>query len=98
MHTVAFLVLHMVRRDRHDITVDILKKAMSQRKKTELMADVGLSYVQMKQYFKTLIDKELLEIDGDNQIKTTKKGSEFLNNCSECLLFPWGKQGRKTNA
>jgi predicted transcriptional regulator len=87
----------VVRRDRHDITVDILRKAASGRKKTELMSDVGLSYLQTKQYLDTLIDKELLEIDERHRLKTTKKGLEFLERCNECLLFPWENQKRKTS-
>jgi len=85
----------MVRRDRHDIAVEILRKATSGRKKTELMSDVGLSSLQMKQYLDTLLEKSLLEFDNKQQLKTTKKGLEFLGRCSECLLFPWEKQKRK---
>jgi predicted transcriptional regulator len=86
----------MVRRDRHDITAEILRKATSGRRKTELMSDVGLSSLQMKQYLDTLLDKGLLEFDNkQQQLKTTKEGLEFLGRCSECLLFPWEKQKRK---
>jgi predicted transcriptional regulator len=91
----VFLVLHMVRRDRHDIAVDILKKAVPGKKKTELMAEVGLSYLQTKQYLDTLVEKGLLEIGPDKQLKTTKKGTDFLDRCGECLLFPWEQQKRK---
>jgi predicted transcriptional regulator len=85
----------MVRRDRHDIAVEILRKATSGRRKTELMLDVGLSSLQMKQYLDTLLEKSLLEFDNKQQLKTSKKGLEFLGRCSECLLFPWEKQKRK---
>ena len=85
----------MVRRDRHDIAVEILRKATSGRRKTELMSDVGLSSLQMKQYLDTLLEKSLLEFDNKQQLKTSKKGLEFLGRCSECLLFPWEKQKRK---
>ena len=85
----------MVRRDRHDIAVELLKKATSGRRKTELMSDVGLSSLQMKQYLETLLEKSLIEFDSKQQLKTTKKGQEFLGRCSECLLFPWEKQRRK---
>ncbi len=85
----------MVRRDRHDIVAEILRKATSGRRKTELMSDVGLSFLQMKQYLDMLLGKGLLEFDNKQQLKTTKKGSEFLGRCSECLLFPWEKQKRK---
>jgi predicted transcriptional regulator len=86
----------VVRRDRHDIVVDILKKAAYGRKKTELMADVGLSYLQTKQYLETLIDKGMLQADTHKVLRTTPKGLEFLNKCTECLLLPWEKQKKKT--
>lgn len=86
----------MVNRDRHDIVIEILRDAMSKRKKTELMADVSLSYLQTKQYLDMLVEKGLLEIDQDHHLKTTKKGAEYLEKCSECQLFPWEKQKRET--
>ena len=79
----------MVNRDRHDITMEILKKAASGKRKTELMRDVGLSYLQAKQYLDILLQKGLLEIDKQNCFKTTKKGLEFLEKCMECPLFKW---------
>lgn len=88
-------MIAMVRRDRHDIVVDILKKATSAKKKTELMSDVGLSYLQTKQYLDLLVEKGLLEVDERRCLKTTKKGIAFLERCSECLLLPWEKQKRK---
>lgn len=85
----------MVRRDRHDIVVDILTKAMGGKKKTELMSDVGLSFAQMKQYLETLVEKELLESTETHQIKTTKTGVEFLKKCGECLLSPWENKNER---
>ena len=82
----------MVNRDRHDITLGILRKATSGTRKTELMRDVGLSYAQTKQYLRMLLQNHLLEIDEKNSIKTTKKGLEFLEKCEECPLFKWYKQ------
>jgi predicted transcriptional regulator len=82
----------MVRRDRHDITIDILRRATSGKTKTELMSDVGLSYLQTKQYLGTLLRKGLLGIDESRHIRTTEKGLEFLQRCNKCLLFPWEKQ------
>lgn len=79
----------MVNRDRHDITFEILEKAISGKKKTELMRDVGLSYTQAKQYFSMLQKKELLEVDEKSRFKTTKKGLEFLEKCKQCPLFKW---------
>jgi predicted transcriptional regulator len=51
----------MVNRDRHEITMEILDKAISGKKKTEIMRDVGLSYLQAKQYLGELVDRGLLE-------------------------------------
>ncbi|MEM2118114.1 MAG: winged helix-turn-helix domain-containing protein [Candidatus Bathyarchaeia archaeon] len=82
----------MVNRDRHEIVIDILTKAKNGKRKTELMRDAGLSYLQTKQYLTTLIEKGLLEIDKNNNLKTTKKGQEFLQKCGECLLTNWHKQ------
>jgi predicted transcriptional regulator len=82
----------MVNRDRHDITAEILKKASSGKKKTELMTDVGLSYSQSKQYLGMLVEKGMLEIDKNGLYKTTRKGSEFLTKCADCFLCDWHKQ------
>lgn len=82
----------MVNRDRHDITMEILKKTTSGKKKTELMRDVGLSYTQTKQYLRVLLEKGLLAIDEKHRFKTTKKGLETLEKCMECPLFKWHKQ------
>jgi len=81
----------MVNRDRHDITFEILIKASSKRKKTELMRDVGLSFVQAKLYLGGLVEKKLLEIDEKRNFRTTKKGKELLEKCSKCPLFKWAK-------
>jgi predicted transcriptional regulator len=85
----------VVNRDRHEIALEILREAHSGKKKTQLMSDVGLSYLQAKQYLATLVEKGLLETNERHQFKTTNKGSEFLERCGECLLFPWKKQRRK---
>lgn len=82
----------MINRDRHDIVIDILRKATSGKKKTELMRDAGLSYLQTKQYLRILLEKGLLEIGEQHHFKTTKKGLEFLEKCGDCLLFKWDKQ------
>jgi predicted transcriptional regulator len=85
-------VMLMVNRDRHDIAMEILEKAKSGKKKTVLMTEVGLSYVQSKQYLNTLLDQGLLQSDEDKCFKTTKKGTEYLEKCGECFLCDWHKQ------
>lgn len=84
----------MVNRDRHDIVMEILKRASSGKTKTELMRDVGLSYLQTKQYFSLLLEKGMLEIDKNHLYKTSKKGLEFMERCKECFLCHWHKQKR----
>jgi len=84
----------MVNRDRHEITMEILRKATSGKSRTELMRDVGLSYLQTKQYLGMLSEKGLLKIDENRRFKTTKKGLEFLEKCGDCLLSKWNKQKR----
>ncbi len=80
------------KRDRHDIVVEILEKAKSGKKRTELMRSVGLSHEQSKQYLTILLEKGLLKIDENNLFITSKKGLEFLEKCGECLLFNWTLQ------
>jgi len=82
----------MINRDRHDITFEILRKATSGKKKTELMSEVGLSYVQSKKYLNVLVEKKLLELDEKHLFKTTSKGLEFLEKCKQCPLFKWDRR------
>jgi predicted transcriptional regulator len=86
----------MVNRDRHEIAIEILNRAISARKKTEIMRDAGLSYLQAKLYLGELVDRGLLEIDWKSSFKTTKKGLEFLEKCKACPLFEWDKDKLKT--
>ena len=86
----------MVNRDRHEIALQILNKAISGKRKTEIMRDVGLSYLQAKLYLSELVDKGLLEIDEKRNLKTTKKGREFLEKCEACPLFNWDREKLKT--
>lgn len=82
----------MVNRDRHDIVMEILEKAKSGKKKTELMTEVGLSYLQSKQYLSMLEERGLLKTDTDHRYKTTKVGLDYLEKCSECFLSNWHAQ------
>ncbi|MEM3576982.1 MAG: winged helix-turn-helix domain-containing protein [Candidatus Bathyarchaeia archaeon] len=84
----------MVNRDRHDIVFEILKKAASGKRKTEIMREVGLSYAQSKQYLNVLLQKGLLEIEND-KFKTTDKGLKFMDKCADCLLSQWNKQRKR---
>jgi predicted transcriptional regulator len=82
----------MVRRDRHDITVEILNQAKSRKKKTEIISKVGLSFSQTRKYFKMLQDEGLLKMDERHNYSTTPKGEEFLEKCQKCFLFSWEKK------
>jgi predicted transcriptional regulator len=79
----------MINRDRHEITFEILNKAISGKRKTELMSEVGLSYAQSKIYLGILTEKGLLEMDRRGCYKTTRRGLEFLEKCKVCPLFGW---------
>jgi predicted transcriptional regulator len=70
----------MVNRDRHDITIEIMKKAKPGKSRTELMRDVGLSYLQTKQYLSTLLDNGLLEIDKNAKNAYYSNGANRKNN------------------
>jgi predicted transcriptional regulator len=84
----------MVNRDRHDIVIEILKKSVSGKRKTELMSEVGLSYSQAKQYLKRMVDDGFLVQNPENKYVVTKKGQNFVEKCSDCWLFSWEKQKR----
>jgi predicted transcriptional regulator len=85
----------MGNRDRHDIVMEILDSMRSRRTKTSIMQEVGLSYLQSKQYFDLLLEKGLLEVDENHRLQTTKKGVEFMEKCKDCFLCHWHKQKEK---
>jgi predicted transcriptional regulator len=82
------------RRDRHDITIQILNRAKNGKSKTELMREANISHAQAKQFLGMLGQHGLLELDENRRYKTTKKGLEFLEKCESCFLFEWSKQER----
>ena len=86
----------MVNRDRHEITMEILSRAVSGKRKTEIMRDAGLSYLQAKLYLGELLERGLLKIDEKHNFKTTKKGMEFLEKCEACPLLGWDKEKLKS--
>ena len=86
----------MVNRDRHEIAIEILNSAVSGKRKTEIMRDVGLSYLQARLYLSELVERGLLQIDEKRVLRTTKKGLEFLEKCKACPLFGWDKKKLKT--
>jgi len=73
------------RRDRHDITVEILKTAMDGKVKTHIMYKARLSFAQLNKYLPRLVENGFLEnlkIKGRNDYKrvfrTTPKGIKFI--------------------
>jgi len=79
----------MVNRDRHEIAVEILNKAISGKNRTEIMKDANLSYAQSETYLQNLMREKLLEMDAKRRYLTTRKGLEFLEKCEACPLFKW---------
>lgn len=85
----------MVRRDRHDIVMSILDKAKSGKRKTELMSSVSMSFAQAQQYLGLLLEQGLLEANEGHDFKTTKKGLDFMEKCSQCFLCHWHPDAEK---
>jgi len=74
------------RRDRHDIVAEILRTAIGGKLKTHIMYKAKLSYSQIQEYLKLLVEKGFLEnmtIKRKRQTitmyKTTKRGMDFLD-------------------
>ena len=69
-------------RNKLDIVRDMLAIASTKAKKTKIMYQANLNYVQVEKYMKTLLDEELLACDGDGNGGSfyiiTDKGQEFL--------------------
>ena len=79
----------MARRDRHDIIMSILDSARFGKGKTELMNSANMSSSQTKQYIGMLTKKGLLEMSDKHSFRTTKKGLDYLEKCSDCFLCHW---------
>ena len=61
-----------------DIVRDMLSVASDSARKTRIMYQANLSFVQLEKYLGDLLEKGLLGRDGDSYYLTTKKGLEFL--------------------
>ena len=69
----------MGNRSRTEIVGNILDAANGGTSKTKIMYIAFLSYGQLKEYLSILIENNLIEyLDGDNKLKTTEKGLNFL--------------------
>ena len=65
-------------RSRLDIVRDILAAALVETRKTRIMYQANLSYVQVKKYLQDLLERDLLNHDGTSFYSITKKGRQFL--------------------
>ena len=66
-------------RSRTEIVCNILEAANGGISKTKIMYTAFLSYGQLKEYLSILIENNLIKyLDGDNKLKTTEKGLNFL--------------------
>ena len=74
-----------------DIVRDILFVASTSVRKTRIMYQANLSYVQVKKYLHDLLEQGLLKHDEDSCYLVTKKGLEFLelydNYAERCRLI-----------
>jgi len=61
-----------------DIVSDILSVALIKARKTKIMYQANLSYVQLQKYLRDLLEKNLLDHDGESFYLATKKGLQFL--------------------
>lgn len=61
-----------------DIVRDILIVAAVSVRKTRIMYQANLSYVQLNKYLNRLLNQNLIKFDGDSFYLTTKKGLDFI--------------------
>jgi len=76
------------RRDRLLIIAEILDISKDGALKTQIMYKANLSFSQLNTYLKLLLKIQLLEIievNGKNVYKTTKKGVEYMQSYKEVI-------------
>jgi predicted transcriptional regulator len=61
-----------------DIVRDILSAASVESRKTRIMYQANLSYMQVTKYLHDLLERDLLNHDGMSFYSITKKGLQFL--------------------
>lgn len=74
------------RRDRLYIMAEILEVALDGALKTQMMYRANLSFAQLNEYLKLLIEIKLLEITASHErrvYKTTNKGMRYLQSYRE---------------
>jgi predicted transcriptional regulator len=72
----------MKNRSRTDLIASILEvTSKGEARKTKIMYEAFLSYMQLKEYLSILQEKELIQYQGSERTSfiTTEKGRHFLN-------------------
>jgi predicted transcriptional regulator len=67
-----------VNRQSLDIVRDVLSVASAKARKTRIMYQANLSYLQVQKYLQYLLKNGLLDRDGDSFYVITSKGLDFL--------------------
>ena len=76
-----------MKRNNLDICADILRVSKGGAKKTHLVYQANLNFKIVKRYIAELMEKELLEREGDRYY-LTDKGSDFIERYDE-LVTPF---------
>lgn len=79
-----------MKRNNLDICADILRVSKGGAKKTHLVYQANLNFKIVKRYISELLEKELMERDGDRYY-LTNKGSEFIERYEE-LVVPFSNR------
>ena len=72
-------------RCRLEIVGDVLSIALVKVRKTRIMYQANLSYVQLEKYLRFLLDGDLMQCDQDSCYLVTQKGREFLKTYANYL-------------
>ena len=84
-----------MRRNHFEIMSDILLLSREKKSKTGILYGANLSYSQLQEYFRLLLDKNLLrlnQVDGKACYKTTEKGHRYLECYQEIQDFLRNKE------
>jgi predicted transcriptional regulator len=65
-------------RGRLDIICEILNIVQVKKRKTKIMYQANLSFIQVERYLETMLDNDLVEFFDDTYYLITLKGKDFL--------------------
>jgi len=68
-----------------EIVGDMLSIALVKVRKTRIMYQANLSYVQLEKYLKFLLEGDLMQCDQDSCYLVTQKGRDFLKTYANYL-------------